>query len=504
VASSYYAPPPGDAARDGVLYVGNFQNLPNVDALEFFATDVWPLIRLEHPDAKLSVVGANPTPRVERFDGQQGIRVIGPVPDLRPWYHGHRVMVAPIRAGSGTRLKILEAFAAGLPVVSTTLGAEGIAYENGSHLLVADTATELAREVGRVLRDDELARSLAVAGLELARDRYDWRLVADILLDCYAELGARPASRSAVAVPALIGDVDAPTPDSAAGGPHVSIIIPTLNGGEMLASCLAAIEGQDTELEWELICIDSGSSDSDLDTMRRHGARILSIDKRHFNHGLTRDLAARHGRGEILVFLNQDAVPGDPHWLRRLTEALLGGDPELAAVQGGIQELPDPEKRFFWDSCGERFYFTRESFNWLDQYRGIGFSTVNCAIRRSVWQRHPFGWARIMEDKKWQREVVDMGFRIAARHDAAVLHTHDYDLRTLLRRCRSEGFGWRSLGESYRLHHMVRDMLTPRIYRELLGGLLRGRVRSSAELLFPWARPIALWWGNNRARDVAL
>jgi rhamnosyltransferase len=503
VDTDWYAPASAQGTRHDVLYVGNFQNLPNVDALEHFVADVWPLIRLRRPGARLSVVGANASDRVRRFDGRDGITVVGEVADLRPVYHGHRVMVAPIRAGSGTRLKILEAFAAGLPVVSTTLGAEGIAYEPGRHLLVADSAVDFAAAVERVLADDDLAVSLARGGLELVRASYDWGRVADRILACYEELLAdvHPLRRSS---PQEVLEVIEPITEPAQSEPEVSVLIPTLNGGEDLSRCLAAITAQRGAPSTELICVDSGSRIEDIEIMRRFGARVLRIDGSRFNHGLTRDLAARHATGALLVFLNQDAVPSDGRWLRRLIAPLLTGADSLAAVQGGIREVPDVGRRFFWESCGDRFYFTRETSRWLEAYQDIGFSTVNCAIRRTAWERHNFGWAPIMEDKKWQREVVDMGYEIVARPEAAVLHTHDYDLRSLLRRCRSEGYGWRTLGVRYSLGDAVRDMLKPRMYLTLASGLLRGRVRSLAELLFPWLRPLALWWGNRFADDVAL
>ncbi len=109
-----------------------------------------------------------------------------------------------------------------------------------------------------------------------------------------------------------------------------------------------------------------------------------------------------------------------------------------------------------------------------------------------------------MEDKKWQREVTGMGYEIVDRPDAAVFHTHDYTLRSLVRRCRSEGFGWRSLGVNYSLWDAVRDMLKPGMYVTLLKGVVRVRVRTSAELLFPWVRPLNLWWGNHHVDDVSL
>jgi rhamnosyltransferase len=285
----------------------------------------------------------------------------------------------------------------------------------------------------------------------------------------------------------------------------VAIVVPTLRGGARLLEALDAIAAQESALVREVLCVDSGSPPGELEAMRARGARVESIPPASFDHGLTRDLGAARSSGRVLVFLNQDAVPGHRRWLDELVEPLLDGDQRVVAVQGGIREIPAVERRFFWDSCGPRFYFTRESRRWIAAHDGIGFSTVNCALRRSAWERFPFEAAPILEDKRWQGRVHAAGLRIVARHEAFVYHTHNYGRRALVRRCVSEGFGWRWLGERYRAGDMLADMLQPAVYREWLHGLgVRSpdgrRIHTGSELLFPWLRPIALWWGNRVAR----
>ena len=508
VDTAFYRPPEDLPERRGVLFVGNFENLPNLDAFEYFVSEIWPRLRRLEPEVTLAVVGAKMPPTMAEWDGRDGIEIVGEVPQIRDAYHRHRVLACPIRAGSGTRLKLLEAFAAGIPSVSTALAAEGLDAEDRVHLLLAEEPDAFAEALTQVLNDDALAERLATAARSFAEERYDWSASAEKNLRGIRELldlsGSEAPAKSTVATP---GDVETVLAEEV----EVSIVIPTLNGGAALGQTLAAIAGQKTERLFEVICVDSGSTEEDLARMRTFGVRngvhsglrIHGIRKEDFNHGLTRDLGASLARGEFLVFLNQDAVPHGTSWLDELLEPF-GDDPQVAAVQGAMREFPRDSgvRRFFWDSCGERFYFTRESTRWIARYQGVGFSTVNAALRRSVWEEIPFGWAPTMEDKKWQRAALEADLHIVMADGALVHHTHDYNLRSLGRRCRSEGYGWHLLGETYRFSDLLRDLVRPRMVGELVCGILRGRVRKVAEVVFPWYRPWMLWVGNHWSRRV--
>ncbi|HEV8581915.1 MAG TPA: glycosyltransferase [Thermoanaerobaculia bacterium] len=494
--------PPADALRRGrqLLFVGNFEHLPNLDALDYLLREVWPQVRQRMPNAELLVVGARAGESVRRYDGHQGVTVVGSVPETKPYYQRCRALVAPIRAGSGTRLKILEALACAVPVVTTTIGAEGIDGTAGEHFLIADSPAEMIEGVCRLLEDDDLCVRLGQAGRELIERRYSWEHSAAAAMEGYARLldGAAPGDGNAAEPLAILAETS-PADDEV----DISIVVPTLNGGAVWERCLAAVRRQQTQRSVEIVCVDSGSSPADLATMERYGARIIRIDRSEFNHGLTRDLGAAESRGRVLVFLNQDAVPCDSAWLENLVAPLFAPN-GCVAVQGAIVEIPDNGQRFYWDSCGDRFYFTRESKRWIERYFGIGFSTVNAAIRRDAWERHPFGYAPIMEDKKWQREIVEAGYGITVAPHAAVFHTHNYDMNSLWRRCVSEGFGWRTLGETYSLFDMLADILRPHMGADLLRGLVRGQIRSWAELLFPLLRPLLLFRGNRWSRAVRL
>jgi len=158
-----------------VIFTGLLSFEPNVDALRFFAADVWPLIRQRRPGTRFLVVGGGPVPtEVEVLASQPGIRLFVSVDDVRPFLASSTVAVAPLRIGGGTRVKVLEALAAGLPVVSTTLGAEGLDLTPERDLLLADAADEFARSVLKLLDSRTQAQELAAHGGDMVRRLYSW------------------------------------------------------------------------------------------------------------------------------------------------------------------------------------------------------------------------------------------------------------------------------------------------------------------------------------------
>ena len=491
----------GEPAVHDVLFVGSFGHSPNRDAIEWLLDEIWPRLRRLRPEARLGIVGAHPPPEVTARHGRDGVEVFGTVSDTAAFYRQARVLLAPIRAGSGTRLKLLEAFASGLPVVGTKLAAEGLPVADGEHLLTAESAEELALATARILDQPDLARRLGSNARRLAEERYDWQRCAEKLMAAWGELltGEAAAPPPPATVPAGALTVDARPAAEVA----VSVIVPTRNGGERLGLALREILRQQIDVAFEVLCVDSASDEENLARMRRFPVRIESIPPESFNHGLTRDLGARLARGRVLVFLNQDAVPADRLWLHRMTAPLLRPG-RYAAVQGGIREVPEREEVFYWHSCGPRFYFTSESEGWIARHGGIGFSTVNAALRRESWAALPFGWAPILEDKKWQDAARERGLEIADMPEAAVLHSHTYDLGTLWRRVASEGFGWRLLGVRYSGHQMLRDLAHGETWRRWLAGMRGGEMNTDAERLFPLVRPLALYWGNCWSRQVYL
>jgi sugar transferase (PEP-CTERM/EpsH1 system associated) len=177
-----------------LVFTGSMDYPPNVDAVLWFSREVWPLLRQHHPALRLEIVGRAPAAPVRALHGEAGIRVTGEVPDVRMHLSQASAVVVPLRAGAGTRLKILEAMAMGRPVVSTTLGAEGLDVVHGANVLLADTPVDFASAVDSVLASPTLARRLADAGRRLVVERYDWQRCLAALDDVYERLD--PGSRS--------------------------------------------------------------------------------------------------------------------------------------------------------------------------------------------------------------------------------------------------------------------------------------------------------------------
>jgi len=165
-----------------LLYVGSMDYYPNIDAVQFFFEEMHGLIRREAPDARVQIVGHAPTPEIQQLGRLPSVEVTGTVPDVRPYYEQAAVFLVPLRLGGGTRLKIIEAMAMGLPVVSTTVGAEGLDVHPGEDILIADDAASFARSVLKLLSDADLSNSIAEGGRLLAR-RYDWRELAEPYID---------------------------------------------------------------------------------------------------------------------------------------------------------------------------------------------------------------------------------------------------------------------------------------------------------------------------------
>ncbi len=172
-----------DAAH--LIYIGSMDWYPNEDAVSFFADEVLPIIRESVQNVNFTIVGGNPSDDVQRIAERDGVVVTGRVPEIKPYFAAATVFVVPLRIGSGTRLKILEALAMGKAVVSTTVGAEGLALKNGEEIMIADEPSHFAEAVTQLLTDPALRKKIGQNGRKRVEQDYDWQSIGQKLIDVY-------------------------------------------------------------------------------------------------------------------------------------------------------------------------------------------------------------------------------------------------------------------------------------------------------------------------------
>jgi len=171
-----------------LVFLGAMSWPPNVDSVRWFSKDILPGIRERIPETVFYIVGSNPSPQVKTLHDGKNIVVTGYVKDVREHVCDASAFVVPLRVGGGMRLKIIEAMAMGAPIVSTSIGCEGIEAEHGRHILIADTAGDFRDTVAGLLRNPALAGSLSENAGRLVNDKYSWESVTrNIMVPAYLE-----------------------------------------------------------------------------------------------------------------------------------------------------------------------------------------------------------------------------------------------------------------------------------------------------------------------------
>jgi len=175
-------------AKPALLFVGSLGYAPNADGVVWFCNKILPLLRDEIHDIQVWIVGISPPPEVTGLESEN-VHVTGRVDNVVPYYERCAISIVPLRAGGGTRLKILESMALGRPVVSTAIGCEGLDVVDGRHLLVGDSPRQFAHNIIRLLKDPILFNQIAEGARKLVVERYDWDVIAEELLNVYSSLG---------------------------------------------------------------------------------------------------------------------------------------------------------------------------------------------------------------------------------------------------------------------------------------------------------------------------
>ena len=195
IDTGYFQPVKNTKTPFSIIYTGQMGWFPNEDAMLYFTSEMYPLIKKEVPDLKFFIVGSNTSAKVKKLaEGDESIKVTGRVEDIREYIDRAAVYIVPLRIGSGTRIKILEALAMEKPVISTTVGCEGLELTNGKEIVISDKPAEFANRVVSLLKDEKAGQRLGEAGRKVIKEKYDWEVVFNQLDKLIDKLGSSVGS----------------------------------------------------------------------------------------------------------------------------------------------------------------------------------------------------------------------------------------------------------------------------------------------------------------------
>jgi polysaccharide biosynthesis protein PslH len=309
-------PAPRPAPTPAIFFAGKLDYRPNVDACEWLVQEIVPRVRRHVPNVRVVLAGRNPSPAVQRLAGD-GVEVTGALDDAtmvrrrgEAW-----VYAVPMRMGSGVRFKVLEAMAAGVPLVCTTLGASGTGARDGSELLVADSAEAFAEATTSLLLNGERRAALAAAAQRLADETHDWRHIAPKVLGAYRALLGMPAS---IRMP-------------------VSVIATVRNERESVARLVETLEAQERAPD-EIVVVDGGSTDGTAQHVCALSNRVAVHERPGANISAGRNTAVSLAQHETIAATDAGTAL-HPAWLARLVAPLEVSE-SLRATSGFFVSAP--------------------------------------------------------------------------------------------------------------------------------------------------------------------
>jgi GT2 family glycosyltransferase/glycosyltransferase involved in cell wall biosynthesis len=424
---------PVSITRSGLIFVGNFNHGPNPDAVRYFLGEIFPLVKNALPEITLRVVGNNPPDDIKAL-GNDDVIVTGYVPSVEPYLQKARVSVAPLRYGAGMKGKIGEAMANGLPVVTTSVGAEGIGLVHGETALIADTPAEFAEHIVRLCSDDSLWNTMAQNARSFIRDNFSPRLVSTMLHDMMDALSTMEQKGSSgedhrvipVTRPRVLDEVAA------------SILILTRNQLHYTVQCLKSIQRY-TDLPHEIIIVDNNSTDDTPAFLRQFSVDnpnmkvIFNNRNRGFAAGNNQGLTLASGK--YLVLLNNDTVVTSG-WLEHMIE-VLRRFPRASMVGpmsnfvSGPQLVPEVSYR----DADELEYFARQrAGQYAGQTQAVSRLIAFCMVmRRQVVEKiggldESFGLGNFEDDDFCVRAWLS-GFEAIIAQDVYIHHTGSVTLK---------------------------------------------------------------------------
>ena len=387
--SSVVARPAGHAARRHIFFLGGFGHSPNVDSVNWFVKKVWPAVHARLPGVEFHILGAGASADVIALEEQPGVRFVGYVQDLDPILAGYRLSVAPLLYGAGIKGKLGAAMGAGVPCVSTTIGAEGMGIVDGVHAMVRDDPEGFAEAVVSLYGDAVLWQNISEYGQRLVEDRFGDAANRSAFCRVLDEAGALPLDMY-VAWCQAAEPAPLPVPDPAEPV-DVSIIVPVHNQWHFTRPCLISVlrAMRGTGITCEVILADDASTDETLQAASLFpGLRVVRQDR---NLGFLGNCnaAAAKARGEALLFLNNDTIVL-PGWLTELVRVLR--EEPSAAIVGSKLLYPDGTIQetggvLFADASAGNLGRGKPRHDPLFSFdREVDYSTgASILVRRSFW-----------------------------------------------------------------------------------------------------------------------
>ena len=404
--------------RNGLLFIGGFAFSPNEDGMIWFVSEIFPRIQQAVPGITLTILGSRPTDAIWKLSSDS-IRVTGYVESVTDYFESARIFVSPLRFGAGMKGKIGQSLSYGLPVVTTSVGAEGIGLTDGYHAYIADSPESFAEKVVLLYQNPEVWNLFSTRSRTLLQQKYSPEAVKALLKTVWDEAVTHPSVHFRQIAFA------------SAHNPRVSIVIPVYNQSNYTYHCLLALQMCDPEVSREIIIIDNGSSD-DTGLLLSRVSGAVRVEVNPENRGFV--MACRQGAelasGEFILFLNNDTqvMPG---WLSSMI-AVMDNVPQVG-ITGSKLYFPDGRLQeaggiVYCDGSAKNYGRYQDPM--LPQYcrnRAVDYcSGASLMIRRNIWERTggfdlQFSPA-YYEDTDLCFAVQSAGYNVMYCHDSHVIH----------------------------------------------------------------------------------
>jgi GT2 family glycosyltransferase len=334
--------------RQDLMFIGTFLHPPNVDAVLYFVEQIFPRIRREIPGIRFRVVGPDAPPAIRELAAPD-VEIVGHVPHVEPLFDVARLSVAPLRYGAGMKGKIGQSLAYGLPVVTTTVGAEGMSLRHREQALIADEPEAFAAAVVELYRDASLWATLSEQGRCHVEAHWGYERIKLQLATIVRRLTAVPWNPHR--------HTSSPT------SLRASVILPTKDRGPAIAETIDSLLRLDYPIDdYEVVIVDNLSSPENQAYLQAiataHPGRIHYVREENLGLNNARNAGIRHSRGDILAFLDDDAIV-PAHWLANIVDAF-DADPQVYALGSKVIAR-----------------FTTSPPDWIDQRLGMYISNFD-------------------------------------------------------------------------------------------------------------------------------